>query len=185
MKFSIKSGNGGFRERIRGRKILCSVSASATTNSVRVSVCQIHIPDTHAFVLTPHRIFLPILLSLKHFPSNPIKSLRRRWGVSREVDCCTEKRLAASGYKHASVRPCVFCRSTLLRVCHSESAHESQTFFGAADIPRNPSPPRRKFLLLFVAFLTLLCYYWSRTKAFGISERLFLLLKYTLTSINN
>lgn len=63
--------------------------------------------------------------------------------------------------------------------------YESQTFFGAADIPQNPSPPRRKFLLLFVAFLTLLCYYWSRTKAFGISERLFLLLKYTLTSINN
>lgn len=63
--------------------------------------------------------------------------------------------------------------------------YESQTFFGAADIPQNPSPPRRKFLLLFVAFLTLLCYYWSRTKAFGISERLCLLLKYTLTSINN
>lgn len=113
------------------------------------------------------------------------KNLRRRWGFSGEADCCTEKRLAASGYKHASVRPCVFCRSTLLRVCHSESAHESQTFFGAADIPRPSSPPRRKFLLLFVAFLTLLCYYWSRTKAFGISERLFLLLKYTLTSINN
>lgn len=71
------------------------------------------------------------------------------------------------------------------RVCHSESAHESETFFGATGAPRNPSPPRRKFLLLFVAFLTLLCYYWSRTKAFGISERLFLLLKYTLTSINN
>ena len=26
------------------------------------------------------------------------------------------------------------------RVCHSESAHESQTFFGAADVPGPPPP---------------------------------------------
>ena len=82
--------------------------------------------------------------NVKRSPVTPQKTCGGGVGVSREADCCTEKRLAASGYKHASVRPCVFCRSTLLRVCHSESAHESQTFFGAADIPpeRLPTPPQ-------------------------------------------
>mgnify|MGYP004627138515 CR=1 FL=1 len=113
------------------------------------------------------------------------KKLAAGVGIFRGGRLLHRKKACSEWVQTRKCQTCVFCRSTLLRVCHSESAHESQTFFGAADVPRPSSPPRRKFLLLFVAFVTLLCYYWSRTKAFGISERLFLLLKYTLTSINN
>ena len=35
------------------------------------------------------------------------------------------------------------------RVCHSESAHESQTFFGAADVPPPTNPPPRQIFTSF------------------------------------
>ena len=39
-----------------------------------------------------------------------------------------QEEFAASGYKYASIRHCVFCMPILLRICLSGSAHVMQTF---------------------------------------------------------